>query len=51
MDQTVSFNHMKDGTKEDYELLERLEKPYLSLTADRLLDELRRQGEATLSGY
>jgi len=51
MDQTVSFNQMKDGTREDYELLERLEKPYLSLTADRLLDELRRQGEATLSGY
>ncbi len=51
MSETVSFNQMKDGTKEDYELLEKLEKPYLALTADRLLDELRRQGEATLSGY
>lgn len=51
MTETVSFTQMKDGTKEDYELLERLEKPYLALTADRLLDELRRQGEATLSGY
>ncbi|MGB7287627.1 MAG: HD domain-containing protein [Salaquimonas sp.] len=51
MSETVNFNQMKDGTKEDYELLEKLEKPYLALTADRLLDELRRQGEATLSGY
>lgn len=51
MTDTVSFNQMKDGTKEDYELLEKLEKPYLALTADRLLDEMRRQGEATLAGY
>ena len=47
----VSFTQMKDGTKEDYLLLERLEKPYLGMTADRILDELRRQGEATLEGY
>lgn len=50
-DQTVSFTQMKDGTKEDYLLLEKLEKPYLALTADRVLDELRRQGETTLEGY
>jgi len=50
-DQTVSFIQMKDGTKEDYELLEKLEKPYLALTADRVLDELRRQGEVSLEGY
>jgi predicted HD phosphohydrolase len=49
--QTVSFTQMKDGTKEDYELLEKLEKPYLALTPDRVLDELRRQGETTLEGY
>ncbi|WP_255564107.1 HD domain-containing protein [Mameliella sp. CS4] len=48
---TVSFTQMKDGTREDYELLERLEKPYLALTPDRVLDELRRQGEVTLEGY
>jgi predicted HD phosphohydrolase len=48
---TVSFTQMKDGTKEDYELLERAEKPYHALTADRVLAELRRQGEDTLSGY
>ncbi len=51
MTDQVSFTQMKDGTKEDYELLERLEKPYLALTADRILDELRRQGEVTLEGY
>lgn len=48
---TVSFTQMKNGTKEDYKLLERLEKPYLALTADRVLDELRRQGEVSLEGY
>ena len=51
MAQTVSFTQMKDGTKADYELLEKLEKPYIALTADRILDELRRQGDATLEGY
>ncbi|WP_420396691.1 HD domain-containing protein [Nioella sp.] len=50
-DQIVSFTQMKDGTKEDYELLEKLEKPYLALTADRIMDELRRQGEVSLEGY
>ena len=38
---TVSFTQMKDGTKEEYELLRELEKPYVALTADRVLDELR----------
>jgi predicted HD phosphohydrolase len=49
--QTVSFTQMKDGTKEDYLLLAELEKPYHGMTADRIFDELRRQGEATLEGY
>ncbi|MFK7836983.1 MAG: HD domain-containing protein [Sulfitobacter sp.] len=51
MTDTVSFTQMKDGTKADYELLEKLEKPYVALTADRVLDELHRQGQATLEGY
>lgn len=51
MTETVSFTAMKDGTREDYELLEKLEKPFLALTAERVLDELRRAGEATLEGY
>ena len=48
---TVSFTQMKDGTREEYELLHELEKPYLAMTADRVLDELRRHGETTLEGY
>ena len=39
---TVSFTQMKDGTREDYEMLADLEKPYHAMTADRILDELRR---------
>lgn len=47
MGKTVGFTVMKDGTKEDYELLARLEKPFLALTAERILEELRRAGETT----
>jgi len=51
MTRTVSFHQMKDGTREDYELLRGHEESYHAGTADRLLAELRRQGEETLSGY
>lgn len=51
MTDTVSFTQMKDGTAEDYALLERLEKPYLKLTPARVMAELKRQGEETLEGY
>ena len=51
MDKHVNFVNMKDGTREEYELLAQLEKPYLALTADRVLEELKRAGEATLEGY
>lgn len=51
MDEHVNFVNMKDGTREEYELLARLEKPYLALTADRVLEELKRAGEVTLEGY
>ena len=51
MAETVSFTAMKDGTREEYALLAQLEKPFLSLTADRVLDELRRADEVTLEGY
>ena len=47
----VSFTAMKDGTREDYEILAELEKPFLALTADRILQELRQSGETTLEGY
>ena len=49
--ETVSFTQIKDGTRKEYELLARLEKPFLQLTADRVLSELRRAGEVTLEGY
>jgi predicted HD phosphohydrolase len=48
---TVAFTQMKDGSKEEYELLRELEEPFLRLTTERVMDELRRQGEATLEGY
>lgn len=51
MTDRVSFRQMKDGTAEDYALLERMEKPFLAGTADRLLKELAAQGDETLSGY
>lgn len=47
----VNFTQMKDGTAEEYLLLQRLEKPFFERTADRLLDELRRQETDTLEGY
>ncbi len=51
MARTVSFNQMKDGTKDDYLLLEELEKPHLAMTAERIIAELQRQDEASLAGY
>ena len=47
----VSFTQMKDGTKEDYLLLAELEKPYLGMTADRVLEEMERHGQFSLEGY
>ena len=47
----VSFTQMKDGTKEDYLLLAELEKPYLGMTADRVLEEMERHGQVSLEGY
>ena len=34
---------MKNGTREDYQLLAELEKPFLSLTADRVLTNYVKQ--------
>jgi predicted HD phosphohydrolase len=47
----VSFTSMKDGTREDYELLRELEHSFVAATADRLLAELSRQQHDTLGGY
>ena len=48
---TVSFTQMKFGTKEDYEFLAEMEKPFFAMTADRVICELERHGKDTLSGY
>ena len=46
----VSFTEMKNGTKDDYQLLEKLETEYERKTADRILDYLAAQ-TTTLEGY
>ena len=46
----VNFTEMKNGSKEDYELLEKYEKNYERKTADRLLKYLASQ-TTTLEGY
>lgn len=48
---TVNFTQMKEGTRADYDLLAEREKQYQAMTADRVLAELARQGDGTLSGY
>ena len=35
---TVNFTEMKNGTKEDYELLEKFEKNFERQTAERVLN-------------
>ena len=51
MAETVAFTQMKDGTREDYQLLEAREEIYRQGTADRLLRELASQAEDTMTGY
>jgi predicted HD phosphohydrolase len=48
--ETVGFTRMEDGSKEDYLLLERLEKEHTAGTADRILIHLR-QLSNSFSGY
>ena len=47
---TVSFTSMAAGTREDYELLERLEAEFAAGTADRVLAQLRGLA-GSLGGY
>ena len=51
MTKTVAFTQMKHGSREDYLLLRELEKPFVAMTAGRILRELRHQAEETLAGY
>ena len=46
----VSFKEMKNGTKDDYIILDRYEKKYASETADRILKFMSNLTE-TLEGY
>lgn len=48
--EAVSFTSMAAGTKEDYELLERLEAEFAASTADRVLEQLRGLA-GSLGGY
>jgi len=48
---TVSFTQMKHGSHADYALLQELEHSFHAKTAQRLLNELERQGEDSLDGY
>ena len=38
--ETVSFTRMEDGSREDYLLLDQLEREHASGTADRVLEQL-----------
>ncbi|MXX36084.1 MAG: peptidase, partial [Gemmatimonadetes bacterium] len=46
----MSFTAMADGTREDYELLDRLEEEFAAGTADRVLAHLR-ELSGSLAGY
>jgi predicted HD phosphohydrolase len=46
----VSFRRMEDGTREDYELLDRAEREYVRALPDRLLAALRKLDQS-LQGY
>ena len=46
----VRFTRMQDGTREEYEFLDRMEQAYATGLADRILDSLRKL-EDGISGY
>lgn len=50
-EQKVSFTQMKDGTRDEYLLLQRLEAQHHRGTADRVLREMRLQADETIPGY
>jgi predicted HD phosphohydrolase len=49
-DEVVSFRRMEDGTREDYELLDRGERQYVRALPDRLLFALQKLDQS-LPGY
>ena len=48
--QTVNFTRMQDGTREEYEFLDRMEDEYKAALPDRILEHLRKLDDS-LSGY
>jgi predicted HD phosphohydrolase len=50
MTQIVSFRRMEDGTREDYELLDRVEREYAQRLPEHVLASLRKL-DHTLAGY
>jgi predicted HD phosphohydrolase len=48
--QTVNFTRMEDGTREEYEFLDRMEDEYKAALPDRIVESLRKL-EHSLSGY
>ncbi len=48
---TVDFTQMKDGRREEYLLLAEHERDFQKLTADRILAEMQKQGDDTITGY
>jgi len=47
---TVNFTRMEDGSREEYEFLDRMEDEYKAGLPDRILDSMRKL-EHSLSGY
>lgn len=50
MTTTVSFTRMEDGTREDYELLDRSERDYVRRLPEHVLEAVRKL-DTTLAGY
>jgi len=48
--QTVDFIRMEDGTREEYEFLDRMEEEYAARLPDRIMESMRKL-ENSLSGY
>ena len=48
---TVKFTEMKNGSKDDYQLLEKLEKKFERQTADRILRYLSKQTSTLAVSY
>ena len=50
MTETVRFTQMSDGTRDEYQLLHRLERRYIDALPDRIMTALRRLDDS-LAGY